>query len=156
MILARLRQHARRLAPLVATVALGCASSHEPIAPLPGIASEPLAMVVTHRDLAPGERAQWVRVRADRGTVTVDVVRAAFCDTQVSAAAHRTSGVIDVIASVGGNPLANCAPAPSTFVVAYRITIPQVAAGRVTVRLFERVGDGAASFRGQSSVSIDP
>lgn len=154
--LAPVRQRARRCAPWFAALAFGCASSHEPIAPLPGIANEPLAVVVTHRDLAPGERAQWVRIQGGHGAVTVDVVRAALCDTQVSAAANRTNGVIDVIARVGANPLADCATLPSDFVVAYRVTIPQVAPGRVTVRLFERVGDQAASFRGQASVAIDP
>ncbi|MEP7380366.1 MAG: hypothetical protein ABI910_01700 [Gemmatimonadota bacterium] len=118
------------------------------------MASESADVHVAERALARGEAASSVRVAAQRGALTVEVVRPSFCATLVSAVASRASGAIDVIASVGGNPLALCSPLQQGWVVVYEVTIPRVASGLVTVRLFELVGNLPPALRGQARVSV--
>ncbi len=81
-----------------------------------------------------------MHVAAMGRSLVVDVVRTpALCAPLISAVARRANGTIDVIATVAASPLADCLPLDG-YVLTYRATVPHVTPGRVTLRLFERLG----------------
>lgn len=148
------RRFAQSAAPLLAAFAIACATAHEPVSPMEGVAGEVLDVQIAQRVRSPGERLPSTLIASQRGSVTVDVVRTQpFCAPLVGGVVLRGSGVLDVVTSVGGSPYVLCSLIANS-VLTYRVVVPRVSAGRVTVRLFERIGEDAPTFRAQRTVVV--
>ncbi len=143
-------------ASMMAALTIACAKAHDPVSPIEGVASEKLQAEASTRLAAANESLNSVQVIAARRVILIDRVRApALCAPLIDAIARRAAAAIDVIVTLSANPLADCVPLDG-YVSTYRVTVPDVSPGIVTVRLFERVGETSPELRAQERVTIRP
>lgn len=125
------------LAALVAQLA--CADGGiDPGPELVPEATEPLELTLRTRRPVFGERFPQVEMTSVPRGIRVRVVRPDLNCTLAQAWVGREPGVLNVVARVGGNPLALCA---GGFVVEYSGVV-EAEAGSYTVRVYEALGDG--------------
>lgn len=143
-------------ASMLAALTMACATPHDPLSPIEGVASEALQAVASTRLAVANESLNSVQVIPARRVILIDRVRTpALCAPLIDAIARRATAAIDVIVTLSANPLADCVPLDG-YVSTYRVTVPDVSPGIVTVRLFERVGDTDPELRAQERVTIRP
>ncbi len=143
-------------ASMLAALTIACAKPHDPLSPIEGVASEALQALASTRLAAANESLNSVQVIAARRAILIDRVRTpALCAPLIDAIARRAAAAIDVIVTLSANPLADCVPLDG-YVSTYRVTVPDVNPGIVTLRLFERVGDTTPELRARERVTIRP